>query len=539
MSDTPRIHGIRERISTSEEVTVQPARSAGPRLVSLVLLALIGLPAAASAQIAPTPVALPEVSGPIAVTAESYPLMASAKLQTVVDLPKAGYVEEEFFVTGRANVYDWGGDGSVVVRTPAAPYTTRILLRRPAEARRFSGTVILEITNFGRGYDFPFTWGVSHDFFMENGDAWAMVTYAPENIAALKKFDAARYAPLSMANPALRLAQAPDAPCAGGRAAGPAAMEEGLRWDIFSQAGALLRAARPGGPLAGFAVQRVFATSHGGELATYITAFHSRAKLQGGKPVFDGYIQHRHPALTRLNQCGTAPAATDPRQIIRNVDVPVIRVVSQTDVVGTFARRRDDSDAQRDRYRLYEIAGAPHADWSFYPYIPTVADQKKTGFDAFPAHWPFDYQCDPPIAFVRVPIMTYALDAAFASLTRWVRDGVPAPRAERIAVAEGGTPQARVLVDLYGNAVGGVRSPYVDVPTATYYTSSTGQGLCANLAHADVFDWAKLEMMYGSSRGYAARVAASADRLVKERWLTESDARKIKADRLAPVSSSN
>jgi hypothetical protein len=505
--------------------------------VSLALIAGPG-PTIAAGQTNASVAALPDVTGPIAVTAESYPLMASAKLQTVVDLPKAGYVEEEFFVSGRANVYDWGADGSAVVRTAAAPYTTRILLRRPADARRFSGTVILEIANFGRGYDFPFTWGVAHDSFMENGDAWAMVTYAPENVAALKKFDAARYAPLSMANPA------PDAPCAAGRgraggaAAVPAAMEEGLRWDMFSQTGALLRAARPGGPLAGFNVQRVFATSHGGELATYIAVFHPRARLSGGKPVFDGYIQHRHPALTRLNQCGTAPAATDPRQIVRNIDVPVIRVVSQTDVVGTFARRRDDSDAPGDRYRLYEIAGAPHADWSFYPYIPTVADQKKTGFDAFPAHWPFDYQCDPPISFVRVPIMTSALDAAFASLTRWVRDGAPAPRAERIAVAEGGTPQARVLLDLYGNAVGGVRSPYVDVPTATYYASSKGQGLCGNLAHADVFDWAKLEMLYGSSRGYAARVAASVDRLVQARWLTESDARKIKTERLAPVSSS-
>ena len=45
------------------------------------------------------------------------------------------------------------------------------------------------------------------------------------------------------------------------------------------------------------------------------------------------------------------------------------------------------SDAPGDRYRLYEIAGAPHADASFYPYMPTVADQKKTGFDAFLNSW--------------------------------------------------------------------------------------------------------------------------------------------------------
>ncbi|MBM3819453.1 MAG: hypothetical protein FJW14_10640 [Acidimicrobiia bacterium] len=456
------------------------------------------------------------VVGPVPVSAESYPLMASAKLQTVVDLAKAGYVEEEFFVSGRANVYDWSADSALTVRAPEAPYTTRILLRRPADPRRFSGNVILEISNVGRGYDLSFTWGVSHDHFMESGDAWAMVTYAPENITALKKFDPARYAPLSMANPAPSTEK-----CS-------TTMEEGLRWDMFSQVGALLKAPRAGGPLAGFNVQRVFATSHGGELPTYIAAIHPRAK------VYDGYILHRHTNLTRMHQCGTAPPASDPRQVLRNVDVPVIRIVSQTDVPGTYARRRDDSDAPGDRYRLYEIAGAPHADWSFYPYIPTIEDQKKTGFDAFLASWPFAYQCEPAMELLRVPIMTYALDAAFANLTRWVRDGVPAPRAERVAVENGGTPQARVRLDQSGNAVGGVRTPHVEVPTATYFTSTKGPGLCGNLAHQEAFDWGRLETLYGSSRDYAALVAASVDRLVRERWLTERDGRRITAARLTP-----
>lgn len=138
-----------------------------------VVLLLVALCAAApvAAQNAPA-VTLPDVTGPIPVTAGSYPLMASNTLQAVVDLPKAGYVEEEFFVSGRANVYDWAADGTAAVKTPNAPYTTRIMLRRPADPRRFSGNVIVEIGNVGRGYDFSFSWGVAHDYFMENGDAW-------------------------------------------------------------------------------------------------------------------------------------------------------------------------------------------------------------------------------------------------------------------------------------------------------------------------------------------------------------------------------
>jgi hypothetical protein len=393
--------------------------------------------------------------------------------------------------------------------------------------------VIVEIGNVGRGYDFSFSWGVSHDHFMENGDAWVAVTYAPENLEALKTFNPKRYASLSMANPTTN-ERCPAA--AGATAAAP--QEEGLRWDIFSQVGALLKTRRPGDPLAAFDVQRVYATSHGGELATYIAVFHSRSRLAGGRPVYDGYIQHRHPGMTRLRQCGAAPAAGDARQIIRNVDVPVMRVVSQTDALGTYARRRDDSDAPEDRYRLYEIAGAPHADASFYPYMPTAADQKKTGFEAFLHSWPFPDQCEQETTLLRVPIMTYALDAAYANLTRWVRDGVPAPRAPRIAVNGGGTPQARVLLDQHGNAVGGVRTPQVEVPVATYYTSTKGPGLCGNLAHMEAFDWAKLNALYGTPAGYAAQISTAVERLVRDRWLTEADAKRAQVAGVVPATAS-
>lgn len=505
------------------------------RVMVLFLLTALGSTSLANAQSRAT-VTLPAVTGPIPVTAGSYPLMASDKLQVVVDLPKAGYVEEEYFLSGTANVYDWGPDGEPAVTVPGARYTTRLMLRRPADPRRFSGNVIVEIGNVGRGYDFSFTWGVSHDSFMEHGDAWVAVTYAPENVEALKVFDPARYRTLSMTNP-VRNERCPAGP--GPNAAVlPAPHEEGLRWDLISQVGALLKAGRPGDPLAGFGVQRVYGTSHGGELATYIAVFHPRARMANGGPIYDGYIQHRHPGLTRLRACGATPAATDPRQILRNVDVPVFRVVSQTDVLLTYARRREDSDAPGDRYRLYEIAGAAHADASFYPYMPTAADQKKTGFDAFLHSWPFPEQCAQEISLLRVPIMTYALNAAFANLTRWVRDGVPAPRADRVAVEHGGTPQARVVLDQQGNAVGGVRTPYVDVPVATYHTSTEGPGLCRNLAHMTRFDWARLNAMYGSPANYAAKVTESVDRLVRDRWLTESDGRRITAEVVRPVTTS-
>ena len=68
--------------------------------------------------------------------------MSASHLLEPMDLAASGYVEEEFFVSGRANVYDWAADGSISVRTPNAPYTTRILVRRPTASARFSGNVI-------------------------------------------------------------------------------------------------------------------------------------------------------------------------------------------------------------------------------------------------------------------------------------------------------------------------------------------------------------------------------------------------------------
>jgi hypothetical protein len=504
-----------------------------------VILLLIAIctdsPAAAQS---PAAVALPDVTGPIPVTAESYPLMASNKLQTVIDLPKLGYVEEEFFISGRANVYDWAADGQLSVRTPNAPYATRMMLRRPADPKRFSGNVVVEIVNSARRFDFAFTWGVSNAHFIENGDALMVVTLAQPNVEGLKAFDSARYARLSLANPT------PDEACAAGRGGGApqaSTFEEGLQWDILSQAGALVKAARRGGPMAGFNVQRTYMTAYDGVMATYIAALHSHAKLANGRPVYDGYIQHRHPGLVRIRRCAPAPAADDPRQTLRNLNVPLIRIIPETDVLTLYRFRREDGDAPNDRYRLYEVAGGSPADGAFYPYEPSVADLKKIG-SAYPylASWPFHNQCEPEMLLMKTPINTYVLDAAFANLTRWVRDGAAPPKAIRISVENGGTPQARVVRDQFGNAIGGVRTPYLDVPIATYHTTSKGETFCPELGRTEPFDWARLNSLYGTPQNYAAKVAQSVDRLVRERWLTESDGRKIKAEAgLVAASSSN
>ena len=121
----------------------------------LCVLAL-SLPAAAGA----TPV--PKVTGPLPVTSypvASYPFGAADHQQVPQDLHKIGYVEEEYLASGKANVYSWPAPGPAVVRTPGAPYTTRVLVRRPANPARFSGTVIVEILNPSNAFDLNIGWG--------------------------------------------------------------------------------------------------------------------------------------------------------------------------------------------------------------------------------------------------------------------------------------------------------------------------------------------------------------------------------------------
>ena len=103
--------------------------------------------------------------------------------------------------------------------------------------------------------------------------------------------------------------------------------------------------------------------------------------------------------MARINQCAAAPAANDPRQIVKNVGVPVIAVAAQGEIIGgTYAARRADSDETNDRFRLYEVSSAGHIDKSAYFGFPQLADQTAAVGSAQGAvDWPFNAKCDPEI----------------------------------------------------------------------------------------------------------------------------------------------
>src|SRR4030095_4891572 len=97
--------------------------------------------------------------------------------------------------------------------------------------------------------------------------------------------------------------------------------------------------------------QAVLLTMQGGELQTYINAIHPRATLANGKPAYDGYLVKSPAAPVRIHQCASAPAANDPRRVIRKTNVPVIAVVAQGEGVDAVPYRRADSDAADRQFR--------------------------------------------------------------------------------------------------------------------------------------------------------------------------------------------
>jgi hypothetical protein len=475
---------------------------------SVAAAAIFAGPTVAAAE---TPV--PAVSKPIPVTGSSHPFGGAEYQLRPQNLQREGYVEEEYLVSGKANVYTWPAPGPAQVRTADAPYTTRILVRRPKHPSRSSGNVVVEMLNPSNLMDLNIGWALSHKEFMRRGDTWVGITAKPIAVDALKTFDPQRYGSLSFANP---LPLTDPANCATVPADSSRTTENGLIWDINSQVGAWLKSDAKSNPLRG-TVERLYGFGYsqtGGYLNTYVNAIHPLDVQRNGHPIYDGYLIEvaggGFVGLVPINQCEPAPPVSDPRRQIANVGVPVMRAMSQSDYLRGITVRRADSDAPGDRYRHYEVAGAGHASPDELYYSARPADMEKAG------------RAVPPVACNEGPrsrlSMSLASNAFFRNLDRWVRRGIAPPHAEPILV-ENGAP----VLDEHGNVIGGVRSPYLDVPTATWHGSATGASFCFIAGWEEPFSQAKLQALYPTHGTYVRKVVRSTAQLVVQRFVTLED----------------
>lgn len=465
-------------------------------------------------------VPLPTVTGPIPVTDTSYPFIDRLGPPREAAL-KAGYVEEEFFVSGMANVYDWDASNNPFVRTPDAPYTTRILVRRPANLHKFSGTVWVEPFNPTLAIDLDRMWQLHYEQILRDGDAYVGITSKPIAMVALQNFDPVRYAPLSMANPL-----PPDQQTCGRLPGEPGyslntskLYENGLIWDILSQVGAVLKSQGPQNPL-GVAATRVYGegwSQTGGYALRYFSTFGPLAKLSDGSPVYDGWLTGGATGPTAINQCSSVPSSTDPRNQIRPNGVPVISIRTQGDFFS-FAYRRVDGDTPDDQYRLYELAGPSHDTTTIFENFAPDADIIKAGVaPPDPTVCGYQYITDFPYE--------YYFNAAAINLKSWVTDDTAPPHADRFQY----DANNQLVLDQYGNAVGGLRSPYLDVPIATYHTGiSNGIFTCIVLGDKVPFSEELLQQLYPNHGDYVKQVVQDSQNLFKDGFLLQHDVAKIK-----------
>jgi hypothetical protein len=371
------------------------------------------------------------------------------------DMAHFKYTAHEYFVSGTAN---------------NQPYTTRIVVRRPADAGRFSGLVLAESMHpSGNAWMFHFT----HTYSMSAGHVALDIltsTHVP-----FAEFNPERYKSLQVGQ-----GQAPE---------------------ILAQVGALIRSRQAGNPLASLPVRKMVlagTSASAGVLINYLPA-HAVLRQADLSPIYDGFLP-------------TSTGAT-----IQQTDVPMIQVPTMTEVMGGAATARQDGDEPGNQFRVYEFAGMAHID----------------SRDAV-AYYP--NPCKLPIS--RFPLAAY-MSVALNHLWQWVDKGTVPPRADRILVDRSTAGDGSLMaLDQHGNARGGIRNAYVDVPAKKYGVRNEGavppipnahpfvavrgeaaqNQLCGLAGYEIALSPAELRKLYRSKQEYVRRVERSLDEATRTGW---------------------
>ncbi len=449
-------------------------------------------------------------------TGTSIPWNANDMKFTPVYLEENGYIEEEYFIARTANVYAWADTSKpATVLSAGAPYVTQVLVTRPADLSKFSGNVLVEVGNATAGYDKPNFWSTAHKQVIRNGDAFVEMVSQSGGVAKLKQYDSARYGRLDWTSPT-----------------SPTAMENGLFWDMLSQTAAWVRSDAASNPFAGKAktVIAVGVSQSSVMLNTYLNAVLPLALKTDGKPIYDGMLQTIGPNFFPINGAASASYSFAPRGI-----VPTIRIMSSADFANMMgpsdnpplSSRRADSDVPGDQYRLYEIAGMPHNTIWMNIYSPNWEQIAKIGVTPTAALWSDITMNESTNDF---PGWAF-YHAGIVNLEKWINEGVPPPKdLPRISYqAMHGSERIEYEEDAYGNTVGGVRNPWVDVPYATWiphaynvpYISGSGQFTRNSKV---MFTQSQLSALYGDNFTFVRKFNEGIDKLVKNRMILSDDA---------------
>ena len=437
-----------------------------------------------------------------------------------------GYTEEEYFISGTANSYTSAQplteDGMWTVEPKdTAEYKTRILVRRPTTAADFSGTVYVEWLNVTAGLDTGPTWSLSWVEMLRQGSVWVGVSTQRVGVEGggnkmgefrvLKIADPERYGTLNHPG-------------------------DNYSYDIFSQAGAT--------------VWQQSDTILGGlEPTTVIgmgesqSAFRMTSYLNAVAPthdVYSGYLVHSRGMRGANLYCATNCADPgDPSDVkgpgvalIRtDLQRPVLNFSAETDVVGTNLGYRKAEQPDTDFFRGWEVTGTAHGD----AYSLGIGDSDTGSGNGDQGL--FDAQFGAPssvymgIIECGLPINagphTYVLRSAIHSLDQWVRTGTPPasmPKLDNKADLTG------FNLDAQGNALGGIRTPFVDVPLAALSgIGQEGGSFCGLFGTTRSFTADELAALYPTAEDFIAKWNAATDAAVESGAILAVDAEHIKA----------
>jgi hypothetical protein len=422
-------------------------------------------------------VPMPEVSGPVTGGIRTGEPYGA----TLIALAE-GWVEEEFFVAGSARAP--GADD--------ADYVTRILVRRPTDPAEFNGTIVLDWVNVTIPDDTDVSWPPMAHTIMERGFVYVAVSAQRLGVEgsplALKQWDPVRYGTLRHPG-------------------------DEYSFDIFSQAAEAILAPAVLGDLRPRLERRLAlgASQSAGRLKAYINDH------QRDAGVLDGFM----------------PQISGPGGLDRAI-APVLWLNSQDEISSGGVA------ADSELFRLWEVAGPAHTTNEYHAYVNATYAHSHSGGLANPydpedaGAWGYRSQYGRCLTYNYFTV-AYAWSAALVALDDWVRTGQappPMPRAER--------SEGALQFDEHGNLRGGIRSPLLDVPIATYYAGSTappgaGPDACAQIGSrmpltglTRVFTEEQLTELYPTSEDYLTRFEESVADAVQAGFVLPEGARELR-----------
>ena len=462
--------------------------------------------------------AMPRMEGPIPCSEASHPFCAMAYSRVPLRVEDYGYAEEEYFLSGTANIYDVDANDEPIISKPNVPYQTRILIRKPQDMRKFSGRVYIDILNATQNYDIEDLWHRAYLWCMEHGHGYVGITAKPVNALSLKRFDYERYESLNWASgetvpqPAvLRYATIPGT-------------EEGLVWDMLGQVCNLVRHGGAQNGFNGAVPDYVYLTGQsqsGAYLNAYVHYFDHYAPGMPSRRLYDGYCNivrfwHRKIKQERTliplkfyKACCLLHAVCIH---LREGGLRFLRFYEKGDFLERKIPNRTDMNAKS---RYYEFPGAPHIHL-VCPVLTDIEEIRKTG-QTLPN---LDERLLKTLSDIP---MEYYICGLLEKLHIWASQGI-APEIVQPIARKG----RQLLRDEHGNAVGGLRSPFLDVPIATYVACNPDdpEGISGKMTY---FSKEKFIRLYQTKENYLKTFAAYVDRQREDGWVDSIDAQKMKA----------